>query len=139
MAASAHTTIRLDTDLTGILPTNTYGVVYDGLEQIYQPAITIERSLTGKAHVHRVLDSGTPVVFDGHQYRLLLTLAEKEQLAADIGKVCYFMPHYRDEADVDYRVVVTFRAMRDVKNIDPMLRWWYATIELEQTDGVTVG
>jgi len=136
MAASVHSSIRLDCDLTGELPTNEYGVTFDGLSQMYEPAIVVERSLTGTMHVHRILTGSTPMVFDGFEYVLLLTRAEKTQLAEDLGKLVYFMPHYRDESDVDaYRSVMLFRGMQDVRNLDPHLEYYHATIILEEATG----
>jgi hypothetical protein len=139
MAAEVKENILLDTDLTGDLPTNSYKVRHDGLERIYEPAVSMERSLTGKLHVHRLTSAGVPVVFDNYRYTLILTLAEKNQIAADLGKIVYFMPHYRDDADAaTYRTEMLFSSMTEVHNIDPMLEWWTATIELVEATGQSV-
>ena len=53
MAATVHDNILLDVDLTGIIPTNTYDVSAEGLEDIYAPAVVTERGLTGKLHVQQ--------------------------------------------------------------------------------------
>ena len=135
MAASTHNTILLDADLDGILPINGYRVLQDGLEKVYEPAMVTERSLTGALHIHRVMESGSPLVFSGYQYTLFLTMAEKDQIALDLGRVVYFMPHWRDEGDAGYRSVMLFKSMMNVKNIDPMLQYWIATIQLESAEG----
>lgn len=141
MAPTVHDTIRLDVDITGILPDNEYGVLADGLEHVYEPAMSIERSLTGKMHIHKVLDSGDPLVFENESLVLLLrrtdSADELAQLVDDLGKVCYFMPHYRDETDVAYRRVVLFSGIQGVEPLDPMTEWFRIAITLESADGNT--
>jgi hypothetical protein len=139
MAATVHETIRLDTDLTGDLPTNQYDVRQGGLEEIYEPATLTERGLTGDLHVHRVMSGGAPLVFDNYQYTLLLTRAQKDALALDLGKNVYLMPHVRDEGDaLNYRSIMHFKSMAEVKEINPMLDYFTATIMLEEATGGSV-
>lgn len=135
MTASTHDTILLSDSLTGIVPDAGYRVIQSGLTDIYQPAMTTDRSLTGHLHIHRV---GGPLVFEGYKYTCILTREEKDNLLTLLGKVVYFMHHYRDETDVDYRQVMLFKSVTDVQNIDPMLEWWLATIELEEATGQSV-
>lgn len=139
MAATVQETIRLDADLTGILPTNTYRAIQaEGFEPVYEPAVYTERGWTGRLIVHRTLSGGAPLVFDNYRYRLYLTAAEKDQLAADLGKVVYFMPHLRDDADASYRHVVLFKSMFDVELLDPArLTLYLASIELEDASDLT--
>lgn len=137
MAASTYSNIRLDVELTGAnLPVNTYKVLWEGDLRLYEPAVHTERSLTGKLHVHKLLDGTNPKVFDGRRYKVLLTgQSEVSQLSADLGKVVYFMANYRDETDLDYRSVMYFKSMRDVVAVDPSETYFYATVELvEATD-----
>jgi hypothetical protein len=136
MAATTYSNIRLDRDLSGSLPTNTYKALLDGDLHLLEPAIFSERSLTGKLHVHKLLeDVSNTKVFSGRKYKLLLTAAEKDQIAADVGEIVYFMPHRRDEGDVaNYRFVMLFRSMQDVIGVDPCREYFYATVELESAD-----
>jgi len=138
MAATVHNTILLDQQLSSGLPVNGYKVVHDGLSQVYEPAIMVERSITGKLHTQRILSAGEPIVYSGFRYTLFLTRAEKTQLAEDLGKYVYFMPHYRDDASpASYRSVMLFRSMTDVENIDPHLEYYNAVIELVEATGHT--
>ena len=141
MAASTYSNIRLDTDVTGAsLPVNTYKVLWEGDLRLYEPAIHTERSLTGKLHIHKLLDGTDPKVFNGRRYKVLLTgQAEVSQLAADLGKVVYFMANYRDEGDVaTYRSVMLFKSMRDVVAVDPSETYFSCSIELEEATGQSV-
>lgn len=138
MATSVHDTVRLDADLTGILPTNQYRVRTDGLDDQYGPIIMTERSLTGRLLVHRLMDGTDPEVYQSWQYELILTRAEKDQILLDLGRVLYFMPHVRDEATTNERFTVVFKGATDVQNFDPMLDYWKMTIELEEATGNSV-
>jgi hypothetical protein len=139
MAASVQDTILMSDTLDGDLPDKGYKVLHDGLEEKYEPIMVTERALTGKMHIHRLTDAGSPMLIDGYRYTLILTLAEKIQLASDVGKTVYFMQHYRDDADPGtYRKVMLFRSITEVENFDPMLEYWRATIELEEATGQTV-
>lgn len=140
MAASVHTTVLLSPTLDGSdLPDQGYKVLYDGLEERYEPIMSTDRSLTGKMHIHRLSTAGDPTVITGYRYTLILTLAEKIQIAEDLGKTVYFMQHYRDDADTTtYRKIMLFRSMGEVENFDPMIEWWRATIELEEATGQSV-
>lgn len=145
MAASTYANIRLDTDLTSTLPTNTYKVLWEGDLRLFEPAVHTERSLTGKLHIHKLLSGTDTKVFAGRRYKLLLGSgdatghAEVSQLSADLGTNVYFMPHYRDEADVGtYRSVMYFKSMRDVTAVDASETYFTCTIELEESTGNTV-
>jgi hypothetical protein len=139
MAAEVFDTIRLDADLTGNLPTNEYKVLATGLEDLKEPAVLTERALTGRLHIHRVMDSGDPLVFDGHRYELFLTRAELDLLKADLARTVYFMPNYRDEGAgwETYREVVFFQSLTGIRNIDPEVDYWRAVIELVESTGNT--
>jgi len=141
MAAATYSNVRLDRDLSGNLPTNTYKALLEGDNHLLEPAIYSERSLNGSLHVHKLLvDSSNTKVFDGRRYKLLLTRAEKEQLAEDLGEIVYFMPHYRDEGAgyASYRSIMLFRSMQDVIAVDPCETYYYATVELEEGTGQSV-
>ncbi len=141
MATSTYANIRLDTTLTGNLPTNTYKVLWEGDLRLYEPAIHTERSLTGKLHIHKLLDGGDLKVFDGRRYKVLLTgQSEVSQLAADLGKTVYFMPNYREEGAgyADYRSIMLFKSMKDVTAVDPSETYFSCSIELEESTGNSV-
>ena len=132
MAASTYATIRLDTDLTGDLPTNEYTVLVENYQELHVPAVESERSSTGKLHTHRVLDGSDPLVFHDHHMRLYLTKSELTTLVGDLGKTCYYMPHYRDEGAgyASYRSIVLFEKLERIEPIDPFLNYLTADIYL---------
>jgi len=74
--------------------TTKYGVSFpDGFRPKDNVVITVEGSLTGARHVHRLVDSGGQVKhFRDGDYRLLVTNAEHDQLTLLKGEYCYFMP-----------------------------------------------
>jgi len=146
LAASTFSNIRLDADLTENLPTNTYKVLWEGDLRLFEPAVHTERSLTGKLHIHKLLEGTDTKVFAGRRYKLLLGSgdasghAEVTQLSADLGTNIYFMPHYRDEGASyeDYRSVMYFKTIRDVTAVDSSETYFTCTIELEESTGNTV-
>jgi len=140
VAASVQETIRLDTALTGQLPTQTWKVEFSGLHDMNWAAAAGERSLTGQLHVHRTLSGASVMQFRDYEYTLILTDTEYRALILLVGKVCYFMPHYRDEADpTSWREVVLFQAMSGENLLDPMMNYFTATIQLTDADGCSVG
>lgn len=141
MAVKMFDTIRLDNDLTSNLPTNEYNVLFEGYEDVYAAAVITERGLTGRLLVHRQMEGGVPVKWEDHQYRILLTRAQKDTLIAHLGMIMYFMALYRDEDPAGcaaYRDVVLLKAMVGVTHIDPNQQWWTATVYLESASGLTV-
>ena len=141
MAATLHATIRLDVEVPANLPTNEYKVLFEGAEDIFGPAVAVERSITGTLHVHRLMDGANPVVFDDHHFTLKLTRAELVTLTADVGRTLYFMPHYRDEgaAWATYRFKVFLESMTGVKGITSMHAHFLATIYLRDNADGDVG
>jgi len=136
-----HEDIRLDVDLTGNLPTNAYAVRTEGLEDVYSPVVATDRSITGKLHVHRLMDGTDPEVFRDYRYTLILTRDELTRLVEDLGRTVYFMPHWRDEGAgfAAYRFKVLFERLTNVRNVDPMTDYWSATIYLRDNSDGDVG
>jgi hypothetical protein len=140
MALDLYANIRLDVDLTGDLPTNTYEVKLDEFEDTFTPVVATERSLTNRLQVHRLMDGSDPIVNEGHRYTLILSRAEKDQVKDDMGKVVYFMPHYRDESDVaTYRKPMLLMPVSGTAIFDPEMNWWHWAIALEDASGIDVG
>ena len=140
MAASVYGNIRLDTALTGSLPTSTYKVNFEAFKDLRYAGVTTERGLDGQLQLHRTTDgSGDILLFHDAQYGLILTQAEYLALYPELGKVMYFMPHLRDEAaPLDYRYVVTFERMVEIGIYDPAMEYFKATVYLKDSDGLTV-
>ena len=140
MAATVHDTIRLDSALTGILPTAEYYVRQDGWRDQNTAQITVDYSVTGQAHVHRARDGGGTIVqHRDHIYVMLLTRAQYLTLRGLVGKILYFMPHLRDEADVAYREVVVLNEMQDEILLEPnQMTYFLTTIILKAAAGCTV-
>jgi len=139
MAEQVYTTVRLDTDLTSSIPTNQYNVVRDNYRPMYEPLAETERSLTGKLHVHKIMDGANPMILKDHRYTLYVTNAELDQLKADLGKNCYFMPHRRDETNwTSYRQIVFFQGLSEIEVLDPTLAYFLVNIVLQDNSGGTV-
>ena len=143
MAATVHENMLMNTaiDMAG-LPTLSWNVAAEGLHDQNYAAGVSERALDGTLQIHRVIDVGTGAVmqFRNYTYRLILTLAEYLTLRGLVGKVVYFMPHYRDDGDAaTYRVIVFFNGMQEEGPIATMLTYWKATIFLESATGATPG
>lgn len=141
MAVSLYTNIRLDVDLTGNLPTNTYKVLFEGAEDVFGPAVAVERGVTGKLHVHRLMSGSDPVVFEDHHFMLKLSRAELLLLTADVGRTVYFMPHYRDEGAgwASYRFKVLLESMTGVRSGTSMQGFFLATVYLRDNSEGAVG
>jgi hypothetical protein len=138
MAASMHTTMRMDTTLDGILPDSEWKVSVEGFGDSRYAAVVSERSLTGQLMVHRTISAGDVVQFDDHSYQLIMTRAEYLSLITFVGKIVYFMPHYRDEADVSYRRVVLFEALSPARILDAVGDYWVAVARFVDGDNLTV-
>lgn len=138
MAASMHDDILIDTDLVGLLPVNGYSVSQRGFSQRPFALATSERSLTGQLQVHRVNVGADPYIGRDHMYELLCSRAEKDLVEADRGKVVYFMPHWRDNADIAYRFVMLLETT-SATQLDPMGNWWALVVMLTDATGLAVG
>lgn len=140
MALEMHDDILLDTDVDGSgLPVNGYDIHYGDQADVPYAAVSSERSLTGDLQVHRTTSAGSVMTFLDRDYQVVATRAEMELLKADLGKICYFMPHYRDDADTaTYRVVVLFERMTPAIPFDPMNDYWHSTVHLTDASALTV-
>jgi hypothetical protein len=138
MVATMHDTMRMDTALTGILPTLEWRVTHEAYGDSRYAAVISERSLTGQLMVHRTINGGSVEQFDDHSYQLIMTRAEYLLLLPYVGKIVYFMPHYRDEADVSYREVVLFEALSPAHILDPEGTYWIALARFIDATGLTV-
>ena len=132
MAASTYETVRLDTVLTGQLPTSTWKVSFAGRRDINFALMTSETSLSGDVMVHRVVDGGGAVFqFIDRSYKLLLTQAEYLAFTQLIGKVCYFMPHIRDEAaPLGYRETVLVERLSEELPLNPPMEYFTTVVYL---------
>jgi hypothetical protein len=91
---------------TFVHDTTRYGVSFpDGYRPKDNVLMTVEGSVTGARHVHRLVDGeGQVKHFRDGDYRLLVTNTERDQLTPLKGELCYFMPldHMGDgESHVD--------------------------------------
>lgn len=140
MAATVHDDILMDTALAGQLPATGWAVVLEGHRERTYAAVQSERGITGKLHVHRVLETGIVKQWRDYPYTLLCTHAEYRALRLLIGKVVYFMPHYRDDGDVaNYRFVVLFQSMMEEIPLPADLAYWRVSIHLIDAEGNAVG
>lgn len=140
MAASIHDEILMDTTLAGSIPATSWSVVLDGHREYNYAAVSSERGITGKLHIHRVLETGVVKQWRDYPYTLICTHAEYRALRLLVGKVVYFMPHYRDDGDVaNYRFVVLFESMGDETPFDANLDYWKVAIRLIDAEGNTIG
>lgn len=130
--------MRMDTALAGILPSSEWKVNVEGFGDSRYAAVVSERSLTGQLMVHRTLSGGDVIQFDDHSYQLIMTRAEYLSLITYVGKIVYFMPHYRDEADIGYRRIVLFEALSPAHILDCVGSWWVAVARFVDGDNLTV-
>ena len=141
MAASVHDTIRLSYNpLVGGMPDAEYHVAAEGLMDNNYAAVVAERSLTGLLHVHRATSGGLLMQFRDYLYIMILTHAEYRTLRGLVGHICYFMPHYRDEAaPANYLYTVLVHPLAEEVPLDPMLTWWRTTLKMTDAASNTVG
>lgn len=140
MVATIHDEMLMDTALAGSIPATSWSVVLEGHRERNYAAVQSERGITGKLHVHRVLETGVVKQFRDYPYTLICTHAEYRALRLLLGKVVYFMPHYRDDADVaTYRFVVLFQSMIEDTPFDANLDYWKVAIHLVDAEGNSIG
>ena len=144
MAVEMHDHIHLDTDNP---PADEYKVAHGTLDHTPNVPVELERALTGKLHVHRLVDGdGDPVQFQSDKLRMKLTYAEMVAVTGMAGKMVYYAFNYHDDdeesgaldvwPDSSY-VVRSLLLVRQVTNLDPRAAYWYVTIELVDDDAVT--
>jgi len=142
MAPTVHDTILLSMTLDGGgLPNAGYHVHAEGLSDNDYGAIVAERGLTGLLHVHRATSGGLVMQFRDYIYTLVLTLAEYQAVTGLVGHICYFMPHYRDDAvPASYRRIVLVHPLADQRPMDTaQLQWWSLSVKLTDAASNTVG
>ncbi|HID61360.1 MAG TPA: hypothetical protein EYP49_01235 [Anaerolineae bacterium] len=103
-------------------------------------AVTTERSLTGKLHIHRLVDaSGNPIQFCADRMTLLCTLAEMQTVKALAGKTIYYVSNYHDDANLASYTITGVLVIQPggITNIDPAGDWWRVNIEIVDDDAVT--
>ena len=136
MTLEVKDTIRLDTALAGDMPVKQYDVWIQGLADINYVPIVSRRTITGFLAVHRTMSAGVPLLLKDYHYQVVLTQEDYYQLLADVGKIMYFMEHYRDEATpLTYRKVVAFQSMSDAKPYNPELTYWTTLLSLVDATG----
>lgn len=140
MAATIHNGILMDTALAGQLPASEWSVTLEGHREHTYVAVASERGITGKLHIHRTLDAGNVIQFKDYPYTLICTHAEYRALRLLLGKVVYFMPIYRDDADVaTYRFVVLLQAVAEEAPYDANQDYWRVVIRLVDAEGNAIG
>lgn len=140
MAAIVHDDILMDTALAGVLPASSWYVIHEAHREYNYAAVQSERGITGKLHIHRVLELGSVKQWRDYPYTLICTHEEYRNLRTLLGKVVYFMPHYRDEGDVaTYRHVVLFQSMVEEAPYNPVLEYWRVGIRLIDAEGNAIG
>jgi len=144
MAAEVHDHVHLDTDNP---PTAEYPSLHGTLDWTPQVAVVTEHSLTGKLHVHRLVDDeGAPVQYRSDRMRLKLSLAKMLTVKDLAGKTVYFAFNYHDDnengaaalkawPDSDYVVKAVLQVL-GITNLNPKADFWFINIGLEDEGAV---
>lgn len=144
MSVSIHDHIHLD---TADPPVASYKAEHGSLDITPVVAVVSERALTGKLHVHRLLDGAEPVQFRSDTLQIRATLAEMLILRALAGKRVYYAPHYHDDnedgagslkawaASSVYvnRIVMMYRP-GSFTNRNPAADLWFVNLEMISDD-----
>jgi len=136
MALEIQDHIYLDTSNP---PTATYPVAAEGLDWTPLVSVVTERSLTGKLHIHRLVDgSDDPVSFRSDRLRLIATLAQMLVLRGMSGKTVYYVPNYHDPdnlANYTHESVLIIPE-GSIANIDPMCTYWFMNVRLVDDEAI---
>ena len=121
-------------------PTATYPVVAEGgLDWTPLVSVVTERSLTGKLHIHRLVDgSDNPVSFRSDRLRLIATLAQMLTLRGMSGKTVRYVPNYHDPDDLatyTHECVLVIPE-GSISNIDPMCTYWFINVQLVDDEAI---
>lgn len=120
-------------------PTDTYPVAAEGLDWTPMVAVTTERSLTGKLHIHRLVDGGgDPVSFRSDRLRLITTLAQMLTLRGASGKTVYYVPNYHDPDNLAAYTHESILVIPEgaITNIDPMCTYWFVSVRLVDDEAI---
>jgi hypothetical protein len=137
MALGIQSHIHLDTDDP---PTAEYPVAMGTLDFTADVLLSMERGVTGKLHVHRVVDGGgDPYQFVADACTLLLTQAQMATVKALAGKAVYYVPNRHDDDDVGSYATACILVIPTggITNIDPMGDWWRVQIQVADNETVT--
>lgn len=108
-------------------PVATYAVAHGSWDHTPQVMVATERSVTGKLHIHRVVDGGgDPYLLEEDKFTLIATLAQMVTLRALVGQTVYYVPNYHDPlALAGYITTAVFMIPAGgMTNIDPHSSYW---------------
>lgn len=121
-------------------PTATYAVQHGAWDYAPEVLIASARSVTGKLHVHRVVNnSGVPYQFSHDRITLLgLTLAQMLTVKGLAGKRVYYVPNYHDDAALTPYIITGYLIIGAgaIQNVDPMGTFWNIQGEILDDDTV---
>lgn len=124
-------------------PTAEYDAQQGTLDHTYETAVTFERSVLGKLHVHRIIDGIDPVQFEADSMTLICTLAQMNTLRALAGKRVYYVPNYHDDAALGTYPTSSYiiRGLLiinrgGITNLDPPGTYW--TVQISVVDDTQV-
>ena len=121
-------------------PVATYDVVADSWDHTPSVMMAHERSVTGKLHVHRIVDgSGDPYQFEEDKVTILASLSDMSTLRALVGKTVYYVCPYHDPDNLDDYVITTTLVISSggIVNVDPMCTYWRVNCEFLDDSTVT--
>lgn len=138
MAPSIQSHCHLDVDNP---PTAEYSVMHGSWDHTPHVGVMVERSVTGVAHVHRLVDgTGAPIQFQNERFTLLnLTLAEMVTVMGLIGRTVYFNSNYHDAAAHAGTVVTGVLLVEPggIQNVSPCATTgWNIQCRIEDTGAV---
>jgi hypothetical protein len=130
MAASANDHIHLD-DVNP--PVDEYHTALDGFRPAQQVFVTVDSALDGTKHVHRLVNEGVPVSYDGAAHVVLVDWDGFEALKAIHGKTVYFVDNWHDDADLaSYTKTMVLLGVALQRAFTPTLGLVAVRIDLEE-------
>ena len=114
-------------------PVATYNVLHGSWDHTPVVPVVSERSVTGKLHIHRVVDGGgDPYLFEQDTCTIRVSLTEMLTLRALSGNAVYYIPNYHDPDDLPSSVITGYLIIKDggIVNIDPCGTYWNVSFEI---------
>jgi hypothetical protein len=129
--------------LTAAAEDGVFHVRHGTLDETPNIPVIMERAVTGKLHVHRLLDNtGALIQFREDRFTLICTQAERDAALALAGQTMYYIPIYHPDngetanhTAARIKCVLTIRP-GSVTNIDASCQYWTVAIDLANDQAV---
>ncbi len=113
-------------------PVDEYKALFESYEPNEMPMVEIERSITGRLHPHRLIDSGGDVVqLNAHKLDIITAgTTTKNTLVRMCGEIAYYVSNWHDDDVISDYVVPCVVQLNGIATLNPIGEYWTVSIEI---------